>query len=188
MPVRVTSQTIADYLEDERAFKTYQSYTRVGRQIVKFVNRYLTEPVHLIQGIGYQLKIDNVNMPIKYVSMIHTWLQKRASTLKSKLPSIRNEREMSKILGKSSHLIFHQLTEFFAVSAVTIALHTGCRPSEAAYIVLNKSIETNDYLLKHQTYEQRATAPKEFTKTSYDYFWLLPEELNPFILILKNLD
>ena len=40
--------------------------------------------------------------------------------------------------------------------------------------------------MKHQTYEQRATAPKEFTKTSHDYYWLLPEEVQPFVVALEN--
>ena len=105
--------------------------------------------MHLIPGIGYQLQIDNVNMPVKHVATIDKWLQKRASILKSKPTNTKNAREISKILGKSALVVVHKLTELLPVSAVTIALHTGCRPSEAVYIVLNKSIEKNDYQLKH---------------------------------------
>ena len=40
-----------------------------------------------------------------------------------------------------------------------IALSTGCRPKEAAYIVWHKSIKDNDYIVKHQVHNYQAYVP-----------------------------
>ena len=57
----------------------------------------------------------------------------------------------------------------------------GCRPSEASYIVMKKTIFANDYIVKHARHEFRATAPKAITKTKRDYFWLLPMEFSVYL-------
>ena len=66
-----------------------------------------------------------------------------------------------------------------------MVLHTGCRPVEAAYVVMKKTIQKNTIKLKHATFEHKATASKDMTKTKRDYFWLLPKEFNAFLTILK---
>ena len=60
-------------------------------------------------------------------------------------------------------------------------LHLGCRPSEAAYIVVHKRIEKNKHQIKHARHDFMATAPKSITKTKRDYEWLVPLELNCYV-------
>ena len=67
-----------------------------------------------------------------------------------------------------------------------MVLHTGCRPNEAAYVVINKSVAKNDYVVKHASFENKATAPKTITKTKRDYFWLLPKEFNSYLCVLEQ--
>ena len=71
------------------------------------------------------------------------------------------------------------------VTALALVLHIGCRPAEAAYIVFNKTIEKNEYVIKHAEFRERATVPMSVTKTKRDYFFLLPEELSPFTNKIK---
>ena len=63
-------------------------------------------------------------------------------------------------------------------SAIHFLLLTGCRPSEAAYVVIKRTIVVNDYHVKYIEHTFKATAPAVITKTTRDYFWLLPNELN----------
>ena len=60
--------------------------------------------------------------------------------------------------------------------AIHFLLFTGCRPQEAAYVVLNKTIVDNDYIVPHYDRKFKATSPIEVNKTEMDYFWLLPPE------------
>ena len=71
------------------------------------------------------------------------------------------------------------------VTALALVLHIGCRPAEAAYIVFNKTIEKNEYVIKHAEFRERATVPMSVTKTKRDYFFLLPDELSPFTNKIK---
>ena len=57
----------------------------------------------------------------------------------------------------------------FYVLAVAMVLHTGCRPNEAAYVVVHKTYKKNTIKLKHASFEHQATAPKEITKTRRNY-------------------
>ena len=57
-----------------------------------------------------------------------------------------------------------------------VVLITGCRPKEAAYIVYNKSIKQNEYLVKHMEHTYQASCPASDTKTGRDYLWLIPVE------------
>ena len=95
------------------------------------------------------------------------------------------KREISKLLGKCLLLLI-ELTLLFCVAAIAFVLYTGCRPIEAAYIVQHKTVEKNDYTVKHAKFQHRATAPKTITKTKRDYFWLLPKELSPFICVYNK--
>ena len=64
-------------------------------------------------------------------------------------------------------------------------LVTGCRPSEAAYVVFNKSIAPNDF--KHLPSKWKATAPADFTKTHIKYKWLIPNEENGIVEMIRGL-
>ena len=65
--VTITSRTIVQYLTMVRNYKTKQSYDRVGKQIVDFVNRHRLDKIKLSPAIGFKLKYDNINMPLEYV-------------------------------------------------------------------------------------------------------------------------
>ena len=61
---------------------------------------------------------------------------------------------------------------------------TGCRPTEAAHILFEKTFILNDY--KHLPYKWKATADSSFTKTHRDYTWMIPNEANDIVdLILR---
>ena len=68
-----------------------------------------------------------------------------------------------------------------SVIAILFILHTGCRPSEACYVVLNKTIVDNDYYVPHKNYVFKITAPAIITKTKIDYFWLLDDKKEPLM-------
>ena len=72
-------------------------------------------------------------------------------------------------------------------AAIYILLHTGCRLSEAAYVVYHKSIVASDYFVPHMKHPFKATMPRSVTKTSRDYFWLLPKYTIEFVSIIKKL-
>ena len=67
------------------------------------------------------------------------------------------------------------------VTAISFAHVTGCRPSEAAYVVTKRKIAENDYFVKHMQHAFKATAPAEITKTSSNYFWLLESSAKPLV-------
>lgn len=166
-------------------YKTSESRHRVGAQIVLFVNRYMNERVHLVKSIGFHAKYDNVNMPEEYASKIDAWLRGRLTQIKHKAADRTLKREISKLLGKCQPMLDDpQLLSF--VAAVATVLHTGCRPSEAAYVVFHKTIKKSTIKLKHASFELQATAPKDITKTKRDYFWLLPKEFNLFLPVLRG--
>ena len=57
-----------------------------------------------------------------------------------------------------------------------MVLSTGCRPKEGAYIVYNKSIRDNNYIVKHMRHRLQAYMPASETKSARDYLWLLPNK------------
>ena len=99
-PVVVTSLTIRDYLQQHRKYKTAESYDRAGAQIVQFVNQYVTDKVHHLKGLGFDLHHDNINMPEEYIERIDEWLRDRLVELQEEASSVKHRREMSKIFGK----------------------------------------------------------------------------------------
>ena len=82
---------------------TKESYQRIGRQIVEFLNRYLNERVKLNPGIGFKVKIDNYNMPQEDVDKVDGWLRKRLATLIKMPQSLKVDKEIAKVLGKYCH-------------------------------------------------------------------------------------
>ena len=67
------------------------------------------------------------------------------------------------------------------MTAILFLLWTGCRPSEAAYVVMHQTIAANDYYVPHENHHFKATAPAMITKTKRDYFWLLPMEFEELV-------
>ena len=62
---------------------------------------------------------------------------------------------------------------------------TGCRPTEAAFIVFQKTITISDYDFLPSKW--KASAPADFTKTGLHYRWLIPNESNDIVeLVLKT--
>ena len=54
-------------------------------------------------------------------------------------------------------------------------------------MVTEKTIVRNDYHVKHKRFNFKATAPAQITKTSLDYFWLLPPKFDAVVSgILKH--
>ena len=72
-------------------------------------------------------------------------------------------------INKSACLIL-----VFFVAAIGLVLYTGCRPSEAAWIVINKAFEPTPYDFFHAEHHFIALMPKEFTKTHRSYRWIVP--------------
>ena len=56
-------------------------------------------------------------------------------------------------------------------AAILVVLVTGCRPKEGAFIVYNKSIQKNNYIVLHKEYKYMATVPATETKTEKEYMW-----------------
>ena len=66
---------------------------------------------------------------------------------------------------------------------------TGCRQSEAAYIVFNRSIKDNDYIVRHNSFSRMATVPASDTKTDKDYFWLISASHTKIMdMIVQNIN
>ena len=66
-------------------------------------------------------------------------------------------------------------------------LHTGCRTSEASWIVLNKSFETSSYDFFHAKHSYIATMPMTHTKTHKNYRWIVPEALEPVMKVIMKM-
>ena len=66
-------------------------------------------------------------------------------------------------------------------------LHVGCRPKEAAYIVLHKTVVLNNYMVKHLKFKYKATVPKRVAKTKRDYTFLLPKRYHKYLGTLNKL-
>ena len=64
--------------------------------------------------------------------------------------------------------------KYFFVLALFILLLTGCRPSEAAYIVQHRSMSNNPYTDFAARASLIAETPDEFNKTGRNYVWLVP--------------
>ena len=77
---------------------------------MQFVNHFVTEKVHHIKGLGFDLRHDNVNLPEQYVPAIDQWLKDRLAAIKDQADSDTLRREMSKIFGKWTELLCKMLS------------------------------------------------------------------------------
>ena len=73
------------------------------------------------------------------------------------------------------------------MTACALVLHVGCRPKEAAYIVLHKTVVPNNYIVKHLKFKYKATVPKRVAKTKRDYTFLLPKRCQKYLGTLAKL-
>ena len=71
--------------------------------------------------------------------------------------------------------------------AIAFLAYTGCRPKEAAFVVHNKRIFKRQFAVPFMTHEWQASADKAITKTSHDYFWLLPMEADWIVQPIRRL-
>ena len=75
----------------------------------------------------------------------------------------------------------------YYVAGVYFLLLTGCRPNEAAFLVLTKkSFQRNDYPA-FKDCDWKATIPAEYTKTAVEYKWGIPKRANNFVKLLRQL-
>ena len=51
---------------------------------------------------------------------------------------------------------------------------------------MHKTLKQNLHQVKHARHDFMATAPKDITKTKRDYEWLVPSELNSYIVVLTK--
>ena len=73
-----------------------------------------------------------------------------------------------------------------SVSATYFLLITGCRPKEAAYLVLTKdSFLRNDY--PDFKGDWKAEMPRTETKTGIAYKWDIPQSANTTVKLLREL-
>ena len=74
--------------------------------------------------------------------------------------------------------------------ALYFAVVTGSRPNEAAHVVYNKHIYTNDKPTNERwgVIDYAATMDKGSTKTGVDYVWLIPSKRNWFVDKVKAAD
>ena len=126
-----------------------ESYNRVGKQIAYFTNRYVEKSgeIRLISKIFKKDK--GAQMPTEDLVRLKDACRKRS--------------------------MLHTTDDRWL--AICVLTHTGCRPTEAAYIVQEGGIVINDdQLYTESTY--KAHCPEVVTKTSMAYVWYLPNSHN----------
>ena len=82
--VHITSQLLAEYLNDRYARGEHSSYMRVGKQIAAFVNQHLQDKVEVLKPLHFKRAKDNVQMP-------PATLQKLMAVAKSGAAALMNE-------------------------------------------------------------------------------------------------
>ena len=170
----VSSLLIKRYLEDFRDFRTKGCYVRRSKQIVKFVNSAQEHQVQHIDPVHFVVQHDNVNLPDDQEKPINDWLRRRYAKLRAAERTQAVQQEMSKVLGKC-HFRFASLTAVFAAAACALVMFTGCRPNEAAWIVVHKTVDQETVTLVHAEFDWMATVPEGSTKTHREYHILLPK-------------
>ena len=71
------------------------------------------------------------------------------------------------------------------VTAVLFVLITGCRPSEASYIVRANAVEPNTYP-DFRPAKWVAKVPPQYNKTKRWYQWPVPFAMNKMVPMLQN--
>ena len=96
-----------------------------------------------------------------------------AEVIKAKITGRKpvDVKHLQNLLGKQT--ISAVLTVFIFASAIFLVAMTGCRPNEACYIVLNKSVQPSNMWVRDSAHKWVATVPAEFTKTDIPYSWLV---------------
>ena len=74
----------------------------------------------------------------------------------------------------------------YYVPAVLFVAVTGCRPSEAAYIVRANAIQPNTFPAFRPAV-WAVEVPPEFNKTKKDYQWGVPPGMDEMVPLIKEL-
>ena len=114
-PVLIDSQLIKSYLMEKYRDAEYSTYERNGRQIVLFMNRYLTSKVHFIKPIHHQRQFGGLNMPSANVEKIISALKERFIQLSEKSSTIYTRKELARVLGKAPVFV-HRVTPRFCAA------------------------------------------------------------------------
>ena len=80
-------------------------------------------------------------------------------------------------------------TKLLKILAVLFIAITGCRPKEAAWVVIHGKTKPNmvQYTRCNYSHEIRMPIAEASTKTNVDYRWLIDERFGYFIDALKQL-
>ena len=91
-------------------------------------------------------------------------------------------------LSKLENRDKQQETKLAKYCAMLLLAYTGCRPTEASYVICEDSYEENLVPVPHMECKWQVKAPARITKTKRDYAWQLPEKLDFMREVVKKLD
>ena len=98
--VVITSQLVKAYLDEKYRKGEESTYTRVGGEIISFVNRWLVNSIKLIKTVSHKRNTENVQMPHESMVAIARFLEKKLEELKQKKQTLELKKKLSKVLGK----------------------------------------------------------------------------------------
>ena len=98
--VHITSQLLAEYLNDRYARGEHSSYMRVGKQIAAFVNRDLHDKVEVLKPLRFKRAKDNVQMPPATLQKLMAVAKDGAAALMNEPATRRAMQQAAKYLGK----------------------------------------------------------------------------------------
>ena len=76
------------------------------------------------------------------------------------------------------------LSDLVCIVGLYFQLLTGCRPSEAAFLIMTEnSFQENDYP-DFKDCDWKATVPAAYTKTGIEYKWGIPKQANGAVELL----
>ena len=72
------------YLDDRYKGGELETYRRVGKQIVKFVNRFLVDKITMIAPLKFKKKGENIQMPLTTLKKLMAHTRGKVNKLMSK--------------------------------------------------------------------------------------------------------
>ena len=76
------------------------SYTRIGAQIVAFLQTTLSQPITLPKPVGLKHKAENVQMPGASIDLIEAHIRKKIAELRHQPKRRLNNQKLAKYFGK----------------------------------------------------------------------------------------
>ena len=134
----ITKTVIRDYMFSRSKVKVGSSFNRIALAISTFCDHFGATSVTAPRASHMPTKDLNVQMPtdaIKKIKKITTAEINKAQIKASKPAELKH---LQKLFGKQT--ISAVLTVFILSLVIFLVSITGCRPNEACYIVLNKSV------------------------------------------------